>query len=465
MKLFTPLFLVRFAMLGMFSIALTLISTADTGHSHGGFGTSKHELAFGGMLSHWTDGGMDYKVHGSFPTGWSGYIDKAAAHMKSNTFATKLKASSTSSNLVYIGVWPKGISTANLLGGDRACERAGRLGGSVACAFPLTTGGLVHPGITLNRANNLGRVAIVFDEADVYQGSGTSRTVRSGWNEAKVKRAAAHEFGHALGFFNHLSGSNDLMTPGSGQYNLSTEDKWNINRLYLHTTDASACMTEISLSQSGLKNAKGIMRPASGKGTLSVSGTVCPSTAYDDSAAHYFKLNHSGVTGGRKFRVWTESKQGVKQYVHSDSKFDPYKKGEEESLETISGNKLVQVASSDKDKAHTYQLRITPYCVSGEVYKIWQNTTGASIDGTAVNLGSGDCQSSITSRGYADFYTIEIPKPALAGAVTTVTIDMTSTGNKFDPYLYLRRGEDEQSANQVASDDDSGPGNSARILR
>ena len=456
---------ISFTMLVVAILATTamLTSTTDTAQGHE---VGKHNLALDGSLAHWANGGMDYKFDGTFPSNWKSYINQGAAHMKSGTFAVKLDSSTSSKNKISIGNWPSIFGFLNRRGYG-TCASSGSVGGDVACAYPtgssLTLG--TNPWLALNRDDTLDQVAIVFDEADVYQGSGTSRTVRSGWSAAKVRRIAAHEFGHALGFFKHLSGSNDVMTSGSGQYNLSTEDKWNLNRLYMYTTDASACMTEIGLSQSGLKNAKGIMHPASGTATLSVSGTVCPSTAYDDSAAHYFKLNYSGVTGGRRFRVWTESKQDVEQYVHSGSEFDAYKKGEEESPETIGGNKLVQVASGDKDKAHTYQLRITPYCVSGEVYKIWQNTSGASIDGSAVNLGSSDCKSSVTSRGYADFYTIEIPKPSSTTAVTTVTIDLTSDGNKFDPYLYLRRGEDEQSASQVSSDDDSGPGNSARILR
>lgn len=193
----------------------------------------------------------------------------------------------------------------------------------MACTWPIDPQrGSVDLGILSNGYNNVQRVSIVFDEADVYQGTGTNRTVRPGWTAAKVKWYAAHEFGHALGFFDHL-GSGNLMHGTIPQNNLSislsTDDKWNLNRLYLHTTDAAICMTEIDLSESDFNNAGGKMYPAGGgNGILYGGNTICPSTTYN-GLAHYFKLDASDPDDpdleDRKFRVWTNSNHNVKQYV------------------------------------------------------------------------------------------------------------------------------------------------------
>lgn len=447
MKLRMPSVYVRVAVMGVVATALVLGATADTAQSHGTGPGFPHRLAFGGSLSHWSDGGMDYKLQGTFPTGWSGYINQAATHMKNNTLATKLGASTTSSNLVSIGGWPPIISSPNLLPGPlRTCTKSGKFAGSVmgedsiACAWPVTSSGAVDFDITGNLTNNLQGVAIAFDEADVYQGTGTNRTVRSGWSAnsgAKIKRVAAHEFGHALGFFSHL-GSGNLMHGTAPQYNLSTNDKWSINRLYLHTTEAAtACMTEIKLS--GVKNAGGSMYP----GSLSSSGTICPSTAYN-GLARYYKLDASGA-GGREFRVWNDSKQDVKQYVQSISDFNPYAGGAVSSPKDINGNTLVQVASGDRSKTYSYQLKVRPHCVDPFGYSIRSATYPTAYTRA---LGASDCVSSKTSRGYADFYNVKVT----SSTPTVVTIEMKS--NNIDTYLYLRNGKDEQSATEIAYHDD-----------
>ena len=183
-----------------------------------------------GLLSHWSDGGMDYKFEGSFPTNWTTRINQAATHLENNTFALQVDEDNSSDNPIYIGEWPRILGYGN-------CERAGRLDGTEACTYPVTSGGGIDLDVVLNIKNHLSGMKFVFDEADVYEGTGASRTVRSKWavttsGTSRLQKVAAHEFGHALGFFDHIPGSGNLMYGTSPQYTLSVDDKWNLNRLY-----------------------------------------------------------------------------------------------------------------------------------------------------------------------------------------------------------------------------------------
>jgi hypothetical protein len=295
----------------------------------------------------------------------------------------------------------------------------------------------------------------VIDEADVYSGSGS--TVQSKWTTGRIKQVAAHEIGHSIGFFDHLNDSakRNLMHSEAPVYNLSDEDEWNLNRLYMHTSEAEQnCFTEVDLSQSDFNNAKGVIYPPSGLGRLDNSPS-CPSTAYDDGAAHYFKLDIPRSGHRTRFHAWpTSTSTNVEMFVHRSRTFDPYDNGGEYDYRSFRRDTLVQMASNDKDRRKYYQFRVTPDCTTLATFRMPRNRRLRTIHtGT---LSTSDCKSSITSRGYADFYSFTLDR------TMTVTIEMNSS--VVDSYIYLRRGDDEQSVNQMYYNDDyPGHGLNSRI--
>ena len=228
MRFRPPSYSLQIVALVIVAAFVMLISAADTTRAHGTFLT-QHDLAMSGPLSHWSDGRMDYKFEGSFPANWTTRINQAASHMANNTFALQVGNNNSSDNQIYIGKWPA-IPFGN-------CQPAGILGGTEACTYPVNCFGTVDALIGTNLKHHLYRVHIVFDEADVYQGTDASRTVRSKWGvitsgTSRLQKVAAHELGHALGFFDHIPGSGSLMYHTAPHCTLSVDDKWNLNRLF-----------------------------------------------------------------------------------------------------------------------------------------------------------------------------------------------------------------------------------------
>ena len=213
-------------------------------------------------------------------------------------------------------------------------------------------------------------------------------------------------------------------------------------------------MTTVSLSHNDFNNAGGKIYPASGWGVLNSASPVCPSTAYD-GFAHYFKLDSTGVRYGKRFKAWTKSWQDLKGYVHTGG-FNPYKGGHEVTEREFGGSELFQVASTVKTQSRYYQFRVVPDCTYSSKFTVRRSSPVRPLSIIYPYLTTLDCRSSTTSRGYADFYTLNVE------STTYVTIELSSSD--FDTYLYLRGGEEEQSANEITRNDDIGyPNVNSRI--
>ena len=74
-----------------------------------------------------------------------------------------------------------------------------------------------------------------------------------------------------------------------------------------------------------------------------------------------------------------------------------------------------------------------------------------TADGTYSGSWAAGCQSEVTDRGYARYYTFTLAQ------ASTVTIDLVSEG--VDPYLLLRPGTDRSGATDMVSDDVDWPAN------
>ena len=456
-------------------LASLILLTADVAQGHSG----SHKLVVGGVLNplaHWSEGGMNYSFHGSVPSIWHNDINSAAAHLKVNTFATKFDYKRNSRSNLTVEYWPIEISDLNELPNIDTCDRAGDPDADdVACAWPVGTSGvglwaaLWGGGIV----ENIYRVKIALDPADVWENPSAANKVVKGttlqsprgqWPSSRVEKLLRHEFGHALGYFKHSNNSGDLMASPIGSSSLTDNDIWNLNRLYMHTSDADvACKTKISLNSRDTMRIGGTFFPMTSSGA-SISGRFdrsCPATAYDSNGlAHYYQLNHN-VGRSQRFEISTVNggPTKVRQYIH-DAADNPYKRGAESPFDSsastsksiITDSKLVQVASTGGNSSLQYKLKITPIetdCIAPHV-TFYRTAVGRGM------LEAGDCLSSEARRGYSDFYRLTVTTP------TTVNIHMTAS---IDTYLYLRKGSDRTSGVYIASDDDSDGTRNARIVR
>ena len=238
-------------------------------------------------------------------------------------------------------------------------------------------------------------------------------------------------------------------------YAPTRNDVWNLDRLYMHTSDAEArCMTKVDLTHSDFKNAKGQMYPSSGWGFL--SNYSCPSTSQDNGTAKYFKLDATSSESKPRFKTWTTAGDHVELYVHDGTDFNPYRKGEASQAKEFRNDTLVELASDDRLTTQIYQLRVIPMCKAYSDHKVNRSSTIKTVQSGYTNLKSTDCKSSVMSRGYSDFYVIDVQ------STTNVTIEMNS--RYVDSYLYLRLGDDEQSTFDITSNDDARTGTrNARI--
>ncbi len=297
-----------------------------------------------------------------------------------------------------------------------------------------------------DESNHISKIKIAIDPADVYSDTSTTPpTVRAEWDANKVRRLMAHELGHGLGFFNHLSPETDLMGKYFSVYSPTRNDIWNLDRLYMHTSDATdMCMTKVDLTHSDFKNAKGRIYPSHSWGFL--NNYSCPSTSQDKGTAKYFKLDATSSSSKPRFKTWTTAGDHVELYIHGGTDFNPYRKGGASDAQEFRNDTLVQLASDDRLTTQIYQLRVIPMCKAYSDYKVKETSTIKTLRSGYTNLKSTDCKSSVTSRGYSDFYVIDVQD------TTNVTIEMNS--DYVDSYLYLRLGDDEQSTFDITSNDD-----------
>ena len=453
MKIRFALFILTIISVSATVVALTLLPAGDAAQGHGSW-LANHQLALGGSLSHWSDGGMDYSFHGTFPSGWQGHINSAAVYMRSGTFATKLDYSASSANLISIEEWPDLFGFLRNERGKDTCDYAGTVGSTVACTWPIASDLSPVDYWSTGFLDNLYRMRIAFDPADVYvDPSATSPVVRSEWTNDRVIKYSAHEFGHALGYFDHSAAGNLMYKEIGTPYNLALagltdNDKWNLNRLYIYTRgtgSADACRTTLPLKATeAMRIGNGKIYPVNSSGT-SISGrfnTACPSTSYDSNGlAHYYELNHNvGRSQGFEVTTINGAPTDVRQYIHN-SDDNPYKRGTESpfassansSEATVDGSKLVQVASTMGDSSLQYKLKIAP--VESDCIRSGNTEFTRAISGRtgSATLSDDACLSSNTNRGYSEFY-------GLSGDGERVTITLES--ERFDIHLYLRRGED-----------------------
>ena len=180
---------------------------------------------------------------------------------------------------------------------------------------------------------------------------------------------------------------------------------------------------------------------------FSLGSYSCPSTLQDKGTATYFKLDASSSGAKPLFKAWTNSGDHVEQYVHDGTDFDPYREGEASQSKELRTDTLLQIASDDRNTTQIYQFRVIPLCKVYQDYTVPRRSTIRTLQRGYTNLRSTDCESSVTSRGYADFYFINVTR------TTNVTIEMNS--RYIDSYLYLRLGDDEQSTFEITSNDDA----------
>ena len=139
-------------------------------HAHGG---GSHDWALPGPLAHWSTGNITYRFQGQFPSNWTTWINDAATRLETDTFVDSLDEDTLSSNKVTIGTWPPLFGRLEREGFD-TCEYSGRVGGTIACAYPVSAGLLpIDLWTPIERNDTLWGFAFVFDPVDVYD-SGTT---------------------------------------------------------------------------------------------------------------------------------------------------------------------------------------------------------------------------------------------------------------------------------------------------
>ncbi len=466
--------MLRFLMAAAFAATFCFAAGLSSLQAHG---DGTHDLALPGPLSHWDSGNITYAFEGQFPSNWKAWINAAATELETDTFVDSLDEDTRSSNKIKIGTWPDVFG--RLEGwGKKTCEYSGKVGGTIACAYPVTDKRLpiniwqpIDIRVPINRTDTLDGFLIVFDQADVYQ-PGTT-TVKPHWTESNVKKTSIHEFAHAVGHFDHVKTGQHVLTPGSGVFDTSYEDKWRINRLYLHSADAKkkCYKTDVDVSHADLKMSAG----KDYRGFLNQSDSnPCPSTVYDGGLAHYYKLDTSNLPDeyARKDLSFTISsttstiRSVIDAFAHevpgkagSSSPYDARESRQGGSLVALRKDRhgLVQVATRSKYSS-SYTLNVAPVCVdTSGVIKVRR----AGLSSLSREWSAADCLSSTRpSPSYTDFYNLEVT------GNDGMQIDLRSiakNNNYTDTYLYIRRGFDNQSGPVIYSDDDGGDGRNARI--
>ena len=421
-------------------------------------------------LAHWTEGGFDYIIvsgtHTStLPNSWDTDIINAGLHVRNSTWINKLEHNaSASNNGVMMGSWSGTVVQ------HTDCQESGVVGGTEVCTWASTSnGGLDVPvyydswRFRPQKKENLTRVRMMFDRADVYIGN-TSRTWSkwddtSGDNTKYLKRVMAHEFSQAAGFFKTLSGSNDLMNPNYSNYFFSQNDRWHINRLYMHSEDAAfACKSNVDMTLSDFRRANGRTYPRQdGQGRVDSFAVICPSTAYA-GFAKYWHVDYPNNPSSDDEDFW-EDKDGENRRrkinfkatystdlltLYEQDGLDPYKRGSDQtSPRIVTRDTSFQLASDEQnDERRGYRVRIYPDCTYPRILPLRAgHETHQSItpEDVVTNLDSdNDCLSASTGNSYADFYSFTVDQKAF------VWVDVESDYGEtlsIHPRIRLRKGE------------------------
>ena len=449
---------------------LAVATTEETTQAHDG----DHDLALDETgresLAHWNAGGFDYSIQSTgsnaVPSGWHANIKSAATHLKNSTMLDSVRYQSTlQTSRISVEDWPIGATL-----GDGSCDEAGTLGGSEVCAFATTASGILDGLVHTGFKDRMSGSRIMFDPEDVYV-NGVSGAIRGKWyvvadGAHNINRVSAHELAHAAGFFAHVLGNFNLMHSESPVWNLTVLDKWELNRLYLHSRKGKLfCTKMMDLSGSDFRKAGGVMHLSSVDGDLSQTAPVCPSTKYD-GFAYYLYLDHH--INGRDFWVWANvnprpTVPEVKRYMHVGT--NPYKQGAEfTGTRRVEQDEIFQLATNKRNVTpRNYQFRIVPDCAyptnflfnpgQSAVRRQAYNGKLSSTDSDSDRYDP-DCWSAVKDDRYADFYNFYLSSKAF------VTIDATSEANaaegiKIDPLLRLRDKSNTQFGRIRAENDDS----------
>ena len=447
--------------------------------------TGDHDLAFSESgrlpLAHWTTGAFNYSIDAegdnAVPSGWHSNMKKAATHLKDSTFLERVGYEVLpQANRISVEGWPFVVS--NAWWGECGSPGTPSTYNVEACTYATNLLGIPDVGIYLGTNDWLKGSRIMFDPADVYVAGSTS-VIDPSWivmadGATRLERATAHELAHAAGFYAHTTGSNDLMHANSPVWNLSVDDRWEINRLNMQTNNGKLyCAKTMELSGSDFRNAGGVMHPSGSEGRLDNIHPICPAT-HDYGFAYYLYLNHD--SDGRDFWTWatvnsTSPIDAVKRYTQEGH--NPYKRGTEfTGTRRVERDEIFQLATTFRNSIpRNYQFRVVPDCtypsdflfqpgvdlIQEQGYDGKLSTTKS--DSRANPHSGGDCRSAVQDDRYADFYNFRLTAEAY------VTINATSNPNaiegiQIDPLLRLREeGNTQFGAVLAVNDDIDFPGN------
>lgn len=347
------------------STFLMVVSTEETTEAHDG----DHDLAFSESgrlpLAHWTTGAFNYSIDAegdnAVPSGWHSNMKKAATHLKDSTFLERVGYEVLpQANRISVEGWPFVVS--NAWWGECGSPGTPSTYNVEACTYATNLLGIPDVGIYLGTNDWLKGSRIMFDPADVYVAGSTS-VIDPPWivmadGATRLERATAHELAHAAGFYAHTTGSNDLMHANSPVWNLSVDDRWEINRLNMQTNNGKLyCAKTMELSGSDFRNAGGVMHPSGSEGRLDNIHPICPAT-HDYGFAYYLYLNHD--SDGRDFWTWatvnsTSPIDAVKRYTQEGH--NPYKRGTEfTGTRRVERDEIFQLATTFRNSTHNIRI-------------------------------------------------------------------------------------------------------------
>ena len=257
-----------------------------------------------------------------------------------------------------------------------------------------------------------------------------------------------------------------MLNGNYSNYFFSQDDLWNINRLYMHTSDAAfACKSNVDLAATAFRQADGRLFPRQGgQGRVDSFAVICPSTAkkgfarywhvdYPDSPPNTVKdfwQNKDGLDRNRKVHFRATHSPYLSLYEQRG--LDPYKKGKTEpSPRTVTRDTTIQIASDEQnDQRRGYQVIIYPDCTYHKTLTLTTTPLNPNIDPPGADLLTSapedavtklddkhDCFSAVTGNSYADFYTFQINEKAYVAA--EVLSDFGALLS-IHPRVRLRRG-------------------------
>ena len=210
--------------------------------------------------------------------------------------------------------------------------------------------------------------------------------------------------------------------------------------------------------------------------TITADGTTpgiwasnCESQVPDRGYAKYYTFNldqQSAVTVELESSVDTylylrrgDLRTGTALYENDDIESGGVNLNSRISETLAAGTYTIEAATYDDDQTGTFTLTISGLVGDGGDETVMepgdmetaQCATTIAADGTTPGMWADDCQSRVSNRGYARYYTFTLEQQS------TVTIELTS---EVDTYLYLRQGNATTGAVLHENDDiESGGGN------